>query len=815
MPEQEQAQYVVVGGGIMGCSVAYHLAKMGARDVLLLEKGDIASGSTARAAGLVTQFHTSPTMMQIRMYSMRLYNQIKEEVGETAGWNPVGSLRVASSREQMMELQRKVSQAKAIGLEVEIITPAEALQIYPLMSPKDLYAGVYLPEDGHLDPYSMTMELARRARQMGVRVRTGVLVTGLEVGPDGAIRRVLTNQGPILAETVVIAAGMWSPRLAAAIGLRLPMNPVKHQYLTTRPIPGSELPRQTPVLRDPDRLVYIREEVGGFLVGGFETDPAAVPLEKVTWEFGADNFPPDWQRFDPLMEGAMKRIPALEQAQVIGMVNYPDALTPDGNPCLGPVPGKRGLYVAAGMSLNGFGGGGGMGKLMAEWILEGEPSIDVHEYNVRRFGPIHADPDFLFIRAREAYKYYYFLHYPHDEWEWGRPRRTSPLYQRTQELGAVFGEKVGWERVNYYRPGQAWRMAGADQREWGWGKPPFFERVAQEHRAVREHVAIADLSSFGKIDVQGPHALDLLQHLTDNDLDRPVGSVVYTQFLNARGGIESDLTITRLAEDHFRLTSGSAFVYSDLGWLEMQRGSGQQVEVRDLSEQWACIGLWGPLARQVLEQVTSADVSNQAFPYMTAQWLPVGDSKVLALRVSYVGELGWELYVEPQHAVALWDALMEAGRPLGIEPIGYKAIDGLRLEKGYRYWSVDMTPAENPYEAGLGFCVHLNQGDFLGRQALLQARQGGIARRLRTLIVEVEPWHLYGGEAVYFQDRVVSRLRSTGYGHSVGKTIALTYLPQELGEVGTELQVEAFGRRVPARVAQDCLYDPKGSNLRA
>jgi 4-methylaminobutanoate oxidase (formaldehyde-forming) len=535
----------------------------------------------------------------------------------------------------------------------------------------------------------------------------------------------------------------------------------------------------------------------------------------VNWDFGRNTFPPNWERFDTLMEGALQRIPDLERAEVIGMVNYPDALTPDGNPCLGPVPGFPGLYVAAGMSLNGFGGGGGMGKILAEWIIEGEPSLDMHEFNLRRFGPIYQDIDFLVQRAREAYKYYYHLRYPNDENEWGRPRRVSPLFGPTKALGAVFGEKNGWERPNYYEPRATWRHAGAEQRRWGWGRPTYLEQVAAEHRAVRERVALADLSSFGKIDLRGPGALPLLQRLADNDVDRPVGCVIYTQFLNLNGGIESDLTITRLEEDHFRVITGSAFIYNDLGWIRMHQPTDDSVEVRDVSESWACLGLWGPSAREVLQSVTEDDVSNASLPYMRAKTLRAKEFDILAQRVSYVGELGWELYVSPRHAAELWDLLLQAGQPFRIQPVGYKAVDSLRLEKGYRYWSVDLTPAENPFEAGLGFCVRLEKGDFIGREALLEIKKRGLHRKLRTLVVDIDPWSVYGGEAIHKNGSVVSRVRSIGYGHTVGQAIALSYLPLELSAAGTQVEVEVFGRRCPAEVVEDVLYDPKGERLKA
>lgn len=813
---QDQAQIVIIGGGIAGCSIAYHLAQLGRTDVLLLDKGELTSGSTWHAAGLVTQFHTSRTLMEMRIYSVELYRRLQAELGDVAGWREVGSLRLASSQDHLLALKKQIGQARALGMDVDLISPAEALRLFPHMSGDSLYGALYIPGDGHLDPYTITTALARRARDLGVTVRTGVRVTGIELSERGDVTGVVTDHGRVKTETVVNAAGMWAEQVGAMAGLQLPMVPLLHQHLTTRPVPGHELPPDTPVLRDPANLVYMREEVRGFLIGGFEREPRAWSVEGVPWAFTQQLLPGDWDLFDEIMEGAVRRVPILAEAELATLVNGPEAITPDSRPLLGPAPGLRGFYVAAGLSHTGFGAGGALGKIIAEWIVAGEPEMDTHELNVRRFGTIYADRAYATARARESYKYYYYLRYPADEDELGRPLRLSPVDARLRELGAVFGSKNGWERVNYFQPGQPWRRAGADQGAWGWGRAPFFEQVGREHRAVRERVALFDLTSFGKIDVRGPGALALLQRLADNDVDRPVGSVVYTQFLNRRGGIESDLTVTRLADDAFRIITGSAFVAADLGWIQLHLPGDGSVAVREVSEEWACLGLWGPRARDVLQAVTADDVSNEALPYLQARTIDVGGVEVLAARVSYVGELGWELYLAPQGALAVWDALIEAGRPFGLQPAGYKALDSLRLEKGYRYWSADITPAENPFEAGLGFCVRLDgrKGDFIGRAALLEIKAAALKRRLCTLTIDGEPAVIYGGEAVYSGDRLVGRVRSGGYGYTAGKNIGLAYLPLDVAQVGAPLAVEVFGQRIAAEVAPDVLYDPNGDRLR-
>jgi 4-methylaminobutanoate oxidase (formaldehyde-forming) len=768
---------------------------------------------------MVTHFHTSPTLMRMRHYSIGLYRRLQAEPGSAEHWHEVGSLRVASSPDQLRFLQRQVGTARALGLDVDTISAAEARRIFPLLSADSLYGAMYLPGDGYIDPSGATMELAARARQLGVTVRTGVRVTGIRRGSRGEVNGVDTDRGPIRTETVINAAGMWGRQVGAMVGVTLPITPLIHQHLATKPIPGHELPRSTPCLRDPENLVYMREEVGGFLIGGFEREPVAWSVDGVPWDFTQALLPSDWPLFDEILEGAIRRVPVLARAELAHLVNGPEGITPDSKPLLGPVAGVPGFWTACGLSHTGFGAGGAIGEIMAAWLMDGEAPYDVTELNVRRFGPVYEDRAYAAERARESYKYYYVLRYPHDENEWARERRRSPLDARSLAAGGVFGEKNGWERVNYYDPGRPGRRAGADQRSWGWGRPAFFEQVGAEHRAVREAAGLFDMTSFGKIAVEGPGALALLQRLCDNDVAKPPGSVVYTQFLSPRGGIEADLTVVRLAEDRFRVVTGSSFVPSDLGWIRMHLPADGSVAVREVTDEWAVIGLWGPAAREILRAVTAADVSSTVFPYMTARTVEVAGVPVWAQRVTYVGELGWELYVAPDGADRAWDALVAAGRPRGLRLCGYKAIESLRLEKGYRYWSADITPAENPWEAGLGFCVRLKKGDFIGRDALVRLKESGLARRLCTVTLDPaahgDTVALYGGEAVWAGGRVVGRLRSGGYGYTVGLEIGLVYLPLDLAAPGTPLEVELFGTRYPAAVAPDVLYDAEGTRIRA
>ncbi len=808
---KDQAEIVIIGGGIYGANVAYHLAKYGRKDVVILEKGELASGESSHAAGLVTQFATSQAMLKFRMYSTELYSEL-------GLFDHVGSLRVASSKEQLKELERSVSRAKALGLDCEVISPDEALKVMPQISKKDLYGGIYLPRDGQLDPYTTTTSMAKFAKDLGVTIYTNTRVTGIKVSPKGEIQSVQTDKGEIKCSIVINAAGLWAPRIAAMVGINVPTTPVDHQHIALKAVPGHEFTHETPCLRDPDNLVYMRQEQGGLVIGGYEPLPLARWIDGVPWEHGSATFPGDFDQFEMLLEGAIRRLPFLDQAGIITLVRHPGAYTPDCQPMLGPMPGVRGFWMLAGMSLNGYGGAGGMGKLLAEWIIDGEAPMDVYGYRATRFGNYYSDPVYAAERTKESVKYYYRLRFPHDEHENARPHRVSPLHYRLLENGAVFGEKFGWERVNYFMPGQPSRRMGEDQRQWGWSKPPFFDRLRIEHEATRERVTLFDLTSFGKIEVKGKGALPLLQRLTSSDINKPVGSAVYTQFLNTRGGIESDLTVTRLGEEHFWVITGSGFIANDHARIQMHVDENDgEVSIRDITQEYACLALWGPKARAVLEKIASDDVSNTAHPYLTTKLIHINGARVYAQRVSYAGELGWELYIPNNKATMVWDMLIEAGKEFGLEVGGYKVLDSLRLEKGYRYFTADITPSETPYEAGLGFCVHFDKGDFIGRDALLKQKADGMKRKLCTLVLTDgdDFTQIYGGEAVYHEDKVLTRVRSGGYGFTIKKNILYAYLPIELAKQGNRFIVDLIEGRREAEVTASVLFDPKGERARA
>ena len=811
----DQARVVVVGGGITGCSVAYHLALAGWTDVLLIEKAQLTAGSTCQAAGLVTAFNPSSTMMHFRRYSIELYDRL-------GAFERVGSLRLASSHEQLRELERTASRARGIGLEAGVIGVDEAHRLLPAMSRDALYGAVHLPGDGHLDPHGATHAIAAAARALGVRIRTGARVTGFELSAGREVVAVLTEEGRIATELVVNAAGMWAPQVAAMVGGFIPSTPVDHQHITLKAVPGHELPRAMPCFRDPDNLVYGKSEHGGMVFGGYEANPVSRWEDGVPWEHAAQSLPADYERFAPLMAGAIRRFPFLADAEAIRLVCHPDAMTPDANPLLGPLPGVRGFWVAAGLSLNGFGAGGGIGQALAGWITAGDPGVDVGPYRAGRFGETYRDPGFAAGLARESYADYYRLRYPFDADLAGRPRRLSALHGRLQEAGAAFGTKAGWERADHFEPGRPWRRVGRDQAGYGWTRPPWLERVTTEGRAVRERAGIIDLSSFGKISVEGPGSLGLLQGLSANDIDRPVGSVTYTQWCNERGGIVADVTVTRIAADRFRVITGAGYLASEIAWLESHVGDDVgRVVILDVSGTLATIGLWGPHARRILATTTLDDVGDVALPPRRAREVRIGPAPVHAARISYAGELGWELTMDAMWAVEVWDRLGAAGAVEGLEPFGYRALDGLRMEKGYRYFGTDMTMVDTPFEAGLGAFIRLDAGDFIGRDALVSARDAEAetetrrpARRLRTVLLgDTGYLPTYGGEAVRSDGQVIGRLRSVAYGPTISRMIGYVYLPVQFHQ-GDRLEIDVFDERVEAVVMPDVLIDPAAERMR-
>jgi 4-methylaminobutanoate oxidase (formaldehyde-forming) len=803
---RERARAVVVGGGVGGCAILYWLARLGWDDVLLVERADLTSGSTFHSAGLVGQLRGSLSLTKMMMESVDLYRTVADEAGLETGWREVGSLRLASSPERMEEIARQAGWAKTFGLPLELISPAEAQKLFPPMSTEGVLGAAYLPTDGYIDPSQLTFALAEAARRRGAEIATRTRVTGVRV-EAGHVVGVETDRGPVETDVVVNAGGMYAREIGALAGVEVPLVPMAHEYLVLQP---SGLPPDMPTMRDPTLLVYFRPESGGLVMGGYERHCAPWGLEGIPADFNSRLLEEDWPRFEELMENAVVRVPSLAEMGVVRLINGPEAFTPDGEFILGPSD-VRGFWVAAGFCAHGLAGAGGMGKLVAEWIVEGIPSLDVWHMDSRRFGTAYRSRAYTLARTREIYETYYDVKYPGHEREAGRPLRVSPAYQRLRDLGAAFGEKSGWERANWFEP----NVAHGDEslRPRGWAGKLWSPAVGAEHAACRATAALFDESSFAKLEVSGAGATVFLERLCANRVARDVGAVTYTQLLNTRGGVECDFTVTRLAEDRFRIVTGTAFGQHDAAWIRQHAPGDGSVEVTDVTSQLACFGLWGPRARDILQPVVDADLGNDAFPYMRARPLAVGLVPCLALRVTYVGELGWELYCPAELGLRLWDTLWEAGAAHGLVAGGYKAIDSLRLEKGYRVWGADVTPEETPFEAGLGFAVKLDKGDFLGREALIAA--GAPERVLRCLALDDPRAVALGSEPVRVGDRLVGRVTSGGYGYTVGKSIAYAYLPAADADPGTGVAVEIFGEWVAGTVAAEPLFDPEGSRIRS
>ena len=818
----EQAQAVIIGGGVGGTSIAYHLAERGWRDILLVDRAELTSGSTFHSAGLVGQLRSSVSLTRMMMDSVDLYRRLKDETGTDPAWHEVGSLRLASTPARMEELTRQAGWAKTFGLPLELIGPAEAQALFPLMSPEGVRGAVYLPTDGWLDPSGLALAMAAGARSRGARIETGTRVvaidsragrvTGVQVEKAGERRT-------IRADIVVNAGGMFAPEIGRLVGVNVPIIPMAHEYLFTERIEG--VTPSLPTMRDPDHLCYFREEVGGLCMGGYERHPAPWSLDGVPADFNGKLLAPDWPRFAEIMDGAVHRVPPIADAGINRMINGPEGFTPDNEFILGESD-VRGFFVAAGFSAHGIAGAGGIGKQMASWIVDGEPELDLWKMDIRRFGAQYRSQAYTLARTVEVYQQYYDIHYPNEERQSGRPLRLSPAYCRLTELGAEFGEKSGWERPNWFTPNET---AGLDAwRPRGWAGQHWSAAIGAEALATRTAAGLFDESSFAKIEVAGPGAAAFLGRLCADDVDREVGAIVYTQMLNRRGGIETDFTVTRLASDRFLIVTGTAFGNHDLGWIRKQLDDDEaahgRVLVNDLTSAMACFGLWGPKARAILETVTRDDISDAGFPYLTARRITVGNAPVLALRVTYVGELGWELYAPSEYGASLWDALWTAGAPHGLLAGGYRAIDALRLEKGYRVWSSDITPDETPWEAGLGFAVRLARTDgqpreFIGREALVEARAAGPRKRLRCLVLDDPRSVCLGNEPVRIDATIVGRVTSGGYGFSVERSIAYAYLPPDRAAIGTRGEIEVFGQWVGFEVVAEPLYDPSGARIRA
>ena len=810
----KEARAIVIGGGIVGCSTAYHLGQLGWDETVVLERAKLTSGSTFHAAGLVGQLRSNANITQLLGYSVALYDRLEAETGQATGWKRNGGLRLACNQERWTEVKRQATTAHSFGLEMQLLSAQEAQELWPLMEVSDVVGAAFLPTDGQANPSDITQALAKGARAKGVRFFEDTPVTGILV-EEGRVAGVVTPRGTIRAAVVVNCAGQWARELGRLAGVNVPLVSVQHQYMVTEPIEG--VTPELPTLRDPDRLTYYKEEVGGLVMGGYEPDPIPWASEGIPEGFHFSLLDSDFDHFEPLMTQALARVPALETAGVKQLLNGPESFTPDGNFILGEAPELRGFYVGAGFNAFGIASGGGAGMALAEWIARGEPPYDLWPVDIRRFGRPHFDIDWVRKRTLELYGKHYTIAWPAEEHDSGRPCRRSPLYDRLRDLGACFGEKLGWERPNWFADAAA---GETPQDVYSFGRPNWFEAVGREHKAAREAAVVFDQSSFAKFLLLGPDAAAALDWICANHVTKAPGCLTYTQMLNARGGIECDLTVARLAEDRFYIVTGTGFATHDFDWIARNIPSGLNAQLVDVTSGHAVLSLMGPRSREILQGLTSAELSNAAFPFAAQQEIGIAGAPVIALRVTYVGELGWELHVPCEYAVNLFEALMAAGAPLGLRPAGYRAIESLRLEKGYRAWGADIGPDHTPLEAGLGWAVKLKSNTpFLGREALEAQGRGPLTKRLAGFTADPSVV-LLGRETIYRDGRRVGWLSSGGYGYTLGKSIGYGYLRDPEGLDRDDLlsgnyELEVASERRPCEIHLAPLYDPGMARVKA
>lgn len=800
-----ETKHLIIGGGIIGCSIAYHLTRNGEKDVVLLERAALTEGATWHAAGLVGQLRSSRNTTRMLKKSVEMYDRLQNEDGMSFDWKKTGSLRLAANEDRLLEAKRLTTMAQSFDLEMSMIGPSEAKELFPLIEQKELLGAAFIPSDGHVDPASLCQAIATVARNQGAEIRQGVKVVDFKK-QGRRIVEVVTTGGKYKAENIILATGMWSRELGQRLGIRIPACAVEHQYIVTEST-GLDLSNY-PTLRDPERLVYYKPDVGGRLVvGGYEDDTLPFGYPAIPGDFVRQLLPENLDRFLPLAELAGEITPVLNKVGIRQIINGPIPYSADGDFIMGWQPGFDNLMLATAF-LYGIAAAGGAGEMIAEWVLEGSPSLDLWPLDVRRFGPHHGTQKFMYPRAVENYAHHYKMRYPGQEHESARQVRLSPLYEKLKEFGAVYGSKNGWERPLWFAPEGVAPVDQLDFLEPGWRK-----YVSEEHRAVRERVALIDQTSFAKFEIFGAGALGFLQTLCVSNMDKPIGSVLYTQMCNSHGGIEADVTFIRLSSDHFYMVTGSGFGVHDSEWLKSKFPADGTIHLIEVTSGKAVINVVGPQSRDLLSKVSESDVSGEAVPFATAKEIIIGAAPVLASRIGYVGELGFELHIPSEFAIHVYKELWQAGQEMEIANVGYRAIESLRMEKGYLYWSGDISPDYSPLEAGLGFRVHFDlKGEFLGRQALESQMKNGLDRKLFTFISE-QFLPLTGGETILESGRVVSLATSVAYGFTVKKTIIRGYLDR-LYWGKTEFTVEVFGQRYPVKLASSPVYDPKNLALK-
>ncbi len=789
-----QAEIVIVGGGIAGCSTAYHLARMGRTDVLLLEQGKLTSGTTWHAAGLVGQMRPNRNMTVMSKYGIDLYATLEAETGLATGWKQCGSVNVASTPERMQVLKKQTAMARSFGVECHLISPREVAGRYPIMRTDDLQGGIWLPGDGKANPADLCMSLAKGARNRGVKIHEGIEVTGVVV-EGGTVAGVRTTQGDIRCEVLVNCAGQWARQFGLLAGVNVPLYSAEHFYIVTGKVDGVH--PMLPVMRDPDGFIYYKEEVGGLLMGGFE--PVAKPwkVDPIPADFQFQLLGEDWEQFEPLIKNAIHRTPCLDTAEIKLLLNGPESFTPDGNFILGEAPELRNYFVCAGFNSSGIANSGGAGRLTAEWIVGGEPGTDLWDVDVRRFGPFTGNRKALSARTAETLGLHYAMRWPRQELQTARPLRTSPLYDQLLARGAEFGSKNGWERANYFRP------AGVPAPAHTLGTPGWLAWIQAEQRATREAVALYDQSSFSKLLLHGRDALAVLQRLCANDMDMPVDKMVYTPMLNERGGFESDLTVIRQTPDRagerFLIVTGSGQAVRDFDWIARHIGTTQHAVLTDISPMYSVLSVMGPGARELLGRVSPDDLSPQGLKFSWTRVIDLGFARVRAARMAYVGGPGFELYVPVEMARHVYLALLEAGADLGLRDAGYFALDALRIEMGRRAWGAELGPDETPFEAGMVSAVKLDKATpFIGQQALQQLQGAPLRKKLVTLVPDATDVYLWGGETILVDGAAAGETASAGWSPRAGACLALGYVrgaAAQVAHTGTAATVELWGAR--------------------
>ena len=798
-PLPAHARVVVVGGGIAGCSTAYHLAKLGVKDVLLLEQGRLTSGTTWHAAGLVGQTRATRNATRMSRYGIELYASLERETGLATGWKQCGSLNVAKTPQRLLSMKRQMARARSFGIEFEFVSPGEAKRIAPILRTDDLAGAVWIPGDGKANPTDLAMSLAKGARTGGATIIEGVEVTAVRVERrrvHGIEWKRGDERGTIACEVLVNCAGQWARQLGQLAGVTVPLYSAEHFYVVTERIDG--VTPDLPVIRDPDGFIYYKEEVGGLVMGGFE--PVAKPwnVAPIPADFAFQLLPEDWDQFEVLMENAIHRTPCLETAPIKMLLNGPESFTLDGNFLLGEAPNVDGFFVCAGFNSAGIANSGGAGKLIAQWIVDGDAPVDLWDVDVRRFAGFHANRRHLADRTVETLGLHYAMRWPREELATVRPLRRSPLYDRLEAAGAVFGSKLNWERANYFLP------AGAREPAPTLDAPGWLPFVLDEQRACREAAVVFDQTSFAKFVVKGRDAVAVMQRLCANDVDVAPGRIVYTAMLNRRGGIESDVTVLRVAADEFFVVSGSGQATRDFAWIDRQIDERERAAIVDVTGAWSVLSLMGPAAEAVLARLSADDFSRTAIPFSTVRDVDVGYARVRAARMSYVGGPGFELYVPVEQCVTLYDALRDGGSAFGLRDAGYYTIDALRIEAGRRAWGAELSPDETPFEAGLGFAVQLDKAtSFIGRDALRAKAAEPLRKRLVTLTFDDPAAFPWGGEPLHVQGEPVGEITSAGYSWKLARAIAMAYVPARALQqitVSGACAVELNGAMTPVSV---------------